>query len=120
MCLFLQLDEFLVLLHPSHNRKQKELRVLVKIDAHLRPMCVFFVRLTAGKYETFATLIAFFLEPWKGLGSSVPQGPCHIRKTTVILIDYGGGKNPTVVKHYSRVSETPWFPGHNSQEISTE
>ena len=37
----------------------------------------FFVRLTAGKYETFATMVAFFLEPWKGLGSSVFVSETH-------------------------------------------
>ena len=50
-----------------------------------------------------------------------PQGPCHIKNTTVILIHYGGGKkNTTVAKQYGRVSETPCFPGENSQEISKD
>ena len=35
---FLPLDEFLVLLHPCHNRKQQNLRVLVRIDARLWPV----------------------------------------------------------------------------------
>ena len=52
--------------------------------------------------------------------SVVPQGPCHIKNNTIILIHYGGGKkNTTVVKQYGSVSETPCFPGENSQEIST-
>ena len=53
--------------------------------------------------------------------AAIPQGPCHIKNTTVILIHYSGGKNnTTVAKHYGRVSETPCFPGENSQEISTD
>ena len=52
---------------------------------------------------------------------ALPQGPCHIKNTTVILIHYGGGnKNTTAAKHYGRVSETHCFPGENSQEISTD
>ena len=37
----LLLGEFLVLPHPSHNRKQPKLRVLVGVDARLWPVCVF-------------------------------------------------------------------------------
>ena len=46
-----------------------------------------------------------------------PQGPCHIKNTTVILIHYGGGKK---IRRYGRVSETPCFPGGKSQGISTD
>ena len=49
----------------------------------------------------------------------LPPEPYHIKNTTVILIHYSGGKkNTTVAKQYGRVSDTPCFPGENSQEIS--
>ena len=44
---------------------------------------------------------------------NLPQGPCHIKNTTVILIHYGvvAKQYDGIVQHYSRVSETPCFPG---------
>ena len=60
------------------------------------------------KTPSFCRGFSFFFRPPK------PQGPCHIKNTTIILIHYGGGKNTTVVKKYGRVSETPCFPGEKS------
>ena len=48
-----------------------------------------------------------------------PQGPYHTKNATVIVIHYVRSKTTTVANHYGRVSETPCFPGENSQEIST-
>ena len=62
---FLPLDEFLVLLNPSHNRKQQN----CLLWSELMRICgryVFFVRLTAGRYETFATFDAFFCSLGRG------------------------------------------------------
>ena len=38
--------------------------------------------------------------------------------TTVVVVVVV--KNTMVAQHYGRVSETPCFPGENSQEISTD
>ena len=50
-----------------------------------------------------------------GENARFKNGHATQRTTTVILIQYSGGKkNTTVVKHYGRVSETPCFPGEKS------
>ena len=58
--------------------------------------------------------------PKPGCFKPGPQGPYHTKNTTVIVMHYGRSINTTTVaNHYGRVSETPCFPGENSQEISS-
>ena len=62
---------------PVTKQKQQNTDCLgVNWCAFLADMC-FFVRLAADKYETLATMVAIFLEPWKGSGSSVRAGKTH-------------------------------------------
>ena len=65
------LDEFLVLLHPSHNRKQKQLRVLVRINARLWPVCV--LRLV-GRRADFSRIFIFEKSWSKRKQAFEPQG----------------------------------------------
>ena len=74
--LFLPLGEFLVLPHPSHNRKQPKLRVLVGIDARCG-RCVFFCPFDGGQVRDVRSNCCLFSEPWKWLGSSVLVSETH-------------------------------------------
>ena len=56
---------------------------------------------------------------WKS-GSEPPQGPCHIKSTTAILIHYCVGKKYDGSESLQQGLWNTLFPGENSQEISTD